>query len=69
MIKHLTLDDGKDGEFNPMFPPPIHSTVDDFNFRRHKIGDFYKLGGAEWCDMPTSFWCQLSTSLRWQRIN
>jgi hypothetical protein len=69
MKKHLTFEDGKDSEFNPIFPPPIHSSVDDFNFRKSGIGIFYMIGDVQWCDLPTSSWEQLSTTLRWIRKN
>ena len=76
----INLDDGFDHLFNPLFPPPVHSTVDDFHFSQAGLGVFYqrtvqvkegepKPSPQEWCDMPTSSWLQLPTSLRWQRIN
>ena len=80
-IKHIVnLDSGKDDEFNPLFPPPIHSTVDDFNFRSTGIGIFYRRNVSvkpgepsvppeEHCDMPTSSWVQLPTTLRWKRVD
>jgi len=64
-----------DEKFNPLFPPPVHSTVDDFHFKRaamfldRDFVHYYKLQDADWCDLPTSSWRQLNTSLRWQRIN
>jgi hypothetical protein len=67
MKKHLTFEDGKDSEFDPKFPPPIHSSVDDFNFRKSGIGIFYMIDDVHWCDLPTSSWEQQSTTLRWIR--
>lgn len=67
--KPINLDDGLDDKFNPLFPPPIHSTVDDFNFRKHGLGMFYKRGHDQYCDMPTSTWLQLETTLRWIRVD
>jgi hypothetical protein len=76
----MNLEDAKDHEFNPLFPPPIHSTVDDFHFRNAAVGIFYQrtvpvkpgeptVPPEEHCDMPTSSWVQLPTSLRWQRVD
>jgi hypothetical protein len=67
--KPINLDDGMDDKFNPLFPPPVHSSVDDFNFRKDGLGIFYHREGFLCCDMPTSSWCQLDTTLRWMRTS
>lgn len=64
MIEEQTNDASK---FNPLFPPPVWSTVDDDTLRSFGLGKFYTLCGDNWCDLPTSSWRKDCLSNRWIR--